>query len=232
MTRRRWTWVALAILGGFTAAGALWSVFGPDRIVLTTSELQARINRSLPREFRGVTVERATVTVADDRVALRVETHAAVLGQTFSAVVYARGIPRFSPDRGEFFFDADEVKVTDFAATGGSVAVRIDRLGASLRERAEAAAGKLVEVGLRAYLAERPVYRFKDDLKGIVLKAAVSNVATRGDAILITMSLVTLTVMTAASLAALLVITFLMAQLVRHPDWGLSVLEAAIDSPS
>jgi hypothetical protein len=232
MTIRRCTWFALAILGVLAAASALWSVFGPDRIVLTTSQIQARINRSLPREFRGVTVEQATVTVADDRVALRVETRAAVLGQTFSAVVHARGVPRFSPDRGEFFFDADEVKVTDFAATGGSVAGRLDRLGASFKERAEALAGKMAAAGLRAYLAERPVYRFKDDLKGIVLKAAVSNVAIQGDAVLITVSLVTLTVMTAVSLAALLAIAFLMVQLFRHPDWAVSVVEAALDSPS
>lgn len=230
MTRRRWTWFALAVLSGLTTAGAVRSAFGPDRIVLTTSQLQSRINRSLPREFRRVTVEQATVTVADDWVALRAETHAAVLGQTFSAVVYGRGIPRFSPDRGEFFFDADEVKVTDFAVTGGSVAGRLDRLGASFRERAEAVAGNMVAAGLRAYLAERPVYRFKDDFKGIVLKAAVSNVAIQGDAILITVSLVTLTVMTAVSLAALLVITFLMIHLVRHPDWGLPVPESGLSS--
>jgi len=222
MTRRRLAWIALWSLGLLAAAGALWSVFGPDRITLTAGEIQERVNRSLPREFKGVTVEQATVTVADGRVALRVEARAAALGQSARATVSARGIPRFSAERGEIFFDADEVKVTDFAVTGGNVAGRIERLGA-LRERLETAAGNTIAVGLRTYLAERPVYRFKDDLKGIVLKAAISDIATHGDAIVITVSLVKLTETVAIYVAVLLFIMFLIIQLLRNPTWGLAL---------
>src|SRR5262245_7286838 len=123
MTRRRLAWIVLWSLGVPAAAGALWGMFGPDRITLTAGQIQERVNRNLPREFKGgVTVEQATVTLADDRVALRVDARAAALGQSAKATVSARGVPRLSTERGEIFFDADEVKVTDFAVTGGNVA--------------------------------------------------------------------------------------------------------------
>ena len=224
MTRRRLAWIALVSLGVLAAFGALWGMFGPDRITLTTGQIQERVNRNLPREFKNVTVEQATVTVADGRVALRVETRAAAVGQSARATVSARGVPRFSAERGEIFFDADEVKVTDFAVTGGNVAGRIDRLGA-LRERLETAAGNAIAAGLKVYLAERPVYRFKDDFKGIVLKAAISDIVMRDDAIVITLSLVKLTEMVAVYVIALLVIMVLIVLLLRHPSWGLLALD-------
>jgi hypothetical protein len=224
MTRRRLAWIVLSSLGVLAAVGALWSMFGPDRITLTAPQIQERVNRSLPREFKGVTVEQATVTVADGRVALRVEARAAAVGQSARATVSARGVPRLAAERGEIFFDADEVKVTDFAVTGGNVAGRIDRLGA-LRERVETAAGNAIAAGMKVYLAERPVYRFKDDFKGIVLKAAISDIATRGDAVVITLSLVKLTEMVAIYVGALLIIMVLIVLLFRHPDWGLMALD-------
>ncbi|HMK78627.1 MAG TPA: DUF1439 domain-containing protein, partial [Xanthobacteraceae bacterium] len=224
-TRRRLAWISLVVAGVLVAAGALWSVFGPDKITLTQSELQQRVNRALPRTFKGVTVEQANVTVADGRVALRVDTQAAVLGQSFRASVAARGVPRFSADDGALFFDADDVKVADFAVTGGKVA---ERLG-PLRERAETAAGKAIELAIKTYLAERPVYRFKDDFKGIVLKAVVAGVATQDDAVIISVTLVKLTKMVAISIALLLGILYLIIQLVRHPGWGLAALGIATD---
>jgi hypothetical protein len=84
MTKRQLSWVALAVLGPFALLGALWSAFGPDKIVLTTAQLQERINRALPREFKAVTVEQASVAVADSRVALRVQAHAAALGHALT----------------------------------------------------------------------------------------------------------------------------------------------------
>lgn len=227
MTRRRLAWIVLVSLGVLAAVGAVWGMFGPDRVTLTASQLQERVNRMLPRQFKGgVTVDQATVTVTGGQVALWVETRAAALGQSLKATVSARGVPSFSAERGEVFFDADEIKVMDFAVTGGSVAGRLERLGA-LRERVETAAGNAIAAGIKAYLAERPVYRFKDDLKGIVLKATISDIATRDDAIVITISVVTFNVLAAVSVAALLTILFLIVQLYQYPNWGLSAVDAA-----
>jgi hypothetical protein len=232
MTRRQLAWIALTVLAALAMVGTLWSAFGPDKIVLTTAQLQERVNRALPREFKGVTVEQATVTVADSRLALRVEASAAALGQTLKAVVSARGVPRYDSERGEIFFDAEDVKVTDFSLAGGNLAARIDRSGGALRDRVEAAAGNLIAAGLKAYLAARPVYRFKDDFKGLVLKAAIADVATQPDAVVITVSLVKLTETVGIDLALLLVFLVLIIALVRHPSWGLELLGAALDGAS
>src|SRR5205085_1871920 len=63
----RLAWIAASLFGLLALAGAGWSAFGPERIILTEPLLQERINRQLPREFRGVTVERAAVSLADGR---------------------------------------------------------------------------------------------------------------------------------------------------------------------
>ncbi len=198
MTKRQRSWVGLAVLGAFALLGMLWSAFGPDKIVLTTAQLQERVNRALPREFKGVTLSHA-----------------------LRAVVSARGAPRYDSESGEIFFDAEDVKVTDFALAGGNLGERLDRLPSAIRDRVEAAAGTAVAAGLRTYLAARPIYRFKDDFKGTILKAAISDVATQDDAIVIAVSLLKFTLMVAANLAVLVVIVFLVVLLVRHPSWGL-----------
>jgi hypothetical protein len=111
MTARSLAWIALAVLGLLAIAGALWSAFGTSRIVLTDAQLQERINRQLPHEVKGVTIERATVTIAENRIALRVEARASALGRTLTGAASARGIPRYDAERGELFFDADDVKL-------------------------------------------------------------------------------------------------------------------------
>jgi hypothetical protein len=230
MSKRLLAWIALVVLGVLAMLGTLWSAFGPDRIVLTAAQLQERVNLALPREFKGVTVERATIALADNRVALRVEVRANALGQTMTAVVSARGVPTYVAEGGELFFDAEDVKVADFAVASGKLGERIDRLGAAFRERAQAAAGNVIAAGAKAYLAARPVYRFKDDLKGIVLKAAVADVAIQADTIAVTLSLVRLTETVAIGLATFGLILLLIVLLVRNPGWGLSILVGAVDA--
>jgi Protein of unknown function (DUF1439) len=216
MTKRRVVWIGLAALGALVVAGLAWAAFGPTTIVLTAPQLQERINRALPREFKGVTVERATVTIADEKVALRVEARASALGQTLSTAVSARGVPRYEPAQGEIFFDPEDVKIEDAALAGGALA---ERLSARLGERA-ATFRSTAAAGVTAYLAARPVYRFKDDLKGIVGKAALGDISMRPDAIVITVSVARLTTTVAIGLAALLVIVVLVVQLIRHRRWG------------
>ena len=71
MTKRRLAWIALGALGVLIVAGLAWEAFGPTTIVLTAPQIQERINRALPREFKGATVERASVTIVDGKIALR-----------------------------------------------------------------------------------------------------------------------------------------------------------------
>jgi hypothetical protein len=72
----------------------------------------------------------------------------------------------------------------------------------------------------KAYLAARPVYSLKDDLKSLVLKRAITGVTIEGNAVAIGVSLFNLSVMVAIFLLALLAILVVVVQLIRHPGWG------------
>jgi len=231
VSRRRLAWIACGLLVLFAVAGGLWSAFGTNRIVLTQAQIQERVNRQLPRDVKGVTVERITVTVADDRIGLRVEVRATALDRSVAAVASARGTPRYDADEGEVFFDADDVKLETVSIGGDDPAGRAERLGSRLGgrigdaikqnlPRVEGAAGDLIAAGVKAYLAARPVYRFKDDLKGVVLKATLRDIAIEGSTVVISVSVVNLTVILAVFAATLLGVVVLIIWLFRHPAWG------------
>lgn len=230
MTRRQLAWIFLGTVGAVAAAGVAWSVLGTNRIVLTEPQIQERVNRQLPREVKGITVERTAVAVADNRIALRVDVHATALNQTFAATAFARGTPRYDGERGEVFFDADDVKLEKFSVEGGNPGGRAGELGSrlggrvgeALKDRLEGTAGNLISAGVKAYLAARPVYRFKDDVKGVMLKAALHDVAIEGSTVVISVSIISLTVLLAVLLVALLGAVVLVVLLIRHPAWGRS----------
>ena len=198
MKRPRLFWTAVLLLAALTLAGAGVSAFGPERIALTDADLQERVNRALPRQFHSVTVERGTVSVADGRITVRVETRASALGKTVATAAVARGIPKYNAEQGEVFFDADDVKIED-SGSGGLVKQLGIRIGGKLGEkieqnmpRVEDAAAGLVAGSIKSWLASRPVYRFKDDIKGVVLKATLKDIAVEGDTLVIGVSLIRL----------------------------------------
>jgi hypothetical protein len=173
-------------------------------------------------------VDSATVAIADGRIELTVEVHATTLGQGFAATASARGLPVYDAERGELLFDADNVAVSRIRPTGGNLAERLDR--SRLGQRLEETAGKLVAAGIKAYLAARPVYRLKDDVKGIVLKAAVTDVAIEGNRLVVMVSLISLTRTVALFLCLLVLAVILLAQLRLHPGWGIGLLADATDA--
>jgi hypothetical protein len=195
MTRPRLL-LAAVLLSALTLGGAALSAFGPERIALTQDALQERINRELPRQFRSVTVERATIALADGRITVRAETRASALGKTIASATVARGVPQYNAERGEVFFDADDVKIED-SGSGGLVKQLGLRIGGKLGEKLEqnmpkvedAAAG-LVAGSIKAWLASRPVYRFKEDIKGLVFKATLKDMTVEGDTLVIGVSLI------------------------------------------
>ncbi len=209
MKRPRLFWTAVLLLAAVTVAGAGLSAFGPERIELTEGDLQERVNRALPRQFHNVTVERGTVGVAGGRITVRVETRATALGKTIATAAVARGVPQYNAERGEIFFDADDVRIEDSGAGGivKQLNIRIGgKLGQQLEQnmpRVENAAAGLVAGSIKAWLAARPVYRFKDDIKGVVFRATLNDLAIDGDKLVIGVSLIRLSGAAAAWLAGL-----------------------------
>jgi len=74
--------------------------------------------------------------------------------------------------------------------------------------------------GVKAYLAARPVYRFKDDVKGVVLKATIGDIAIVGETLVIDLSPIKLTATVAFWLLGLALVLFVAVWLVRRPGWG------------
>ena len=222
MSRRRIAWIVVVLVGLLSAAGLLWSIFGSDRLTFTAAELQSRLNQQLPRTARDVTIERVDVALADNRLALHIAMQARVLQQPVSASVSARGVPRFAADEAAMYFDADEIKIEQLAIAGRTV---LGEEGGRLSNAVRSALQGVAESGIKA----RPVYRFKDDFKGVVLKAALVDVAIEQNTLAVTFSLWNLT-MTAAMFALILIILVLVIYwLIRHPLWGLGIIDAAVN---
>jgi hypothetical protein len=221
MSKRKLAWIALALTGALAAAGLLYSMVGTTKLVLTEPQLQARLNQQLPKTVRDVTIERVAVHLADNRLALRIDIQGTVLRQSVSAVVAARGVPRYEAQGGELYFDADEVRIGQLTIAGRNVLGDEER---GQRGRAAEATGsavqRLAEAAIKAYLATRPVYRFKDDFKGFVLKAALVDVAIEQNALVVTLSLWNLTVAAATWALLFLGVLVLIYLLVSRPHWG------------
>ena len=225
MSRRKIAWIVIALVGLLSAAGLVWSMFGSDRLTFTAAELQSRLNQQLPRTARDVTIERVDVALADNRLALRIATQARVLQQPVSATVSARGVPRYEAHEAVIYFDADEIKIERLAIAGRTVVGEGGRLGNAVRSTLQGVA----ENGIKAYLATRPVYRLKDDFKGLVLKAALVDVTIEQNNLAVTFSLWNLTVATGMFVLILIILVLVIYWLIRHPLWGLGIVDAVVN---
>jgi Protein of unknown function (DUF1439) len=226
MSRRRIAWIVIVLVGVLSAAGLVWSMFGSDRLTFTAADLQSRLNQQLPRTVRDVTIERVDVALADNRLALRIAMQARVLQQPVSATVSARGVPRYEAHDAAMYFDADDIKIEQLAIAGRTV---VGEEGGRLGNTVRSTLRGVAESGIKAYLATRPVYRFKDDFKGVVLKAALVNVAIEQNTLAVTFSLRNLTVATGVFVLGLIILVLAIYWLIRHPRWGLDVVDAVVN---
>ena len=211
MSKRTLAWIAIAFVGLVAGAGVLWAMFGTSRISITESDIQAPLNQKLPMTVKELTIERVAVQLADNRLALRIDVQGTVLRQPISAAVSARGVPRYEARTGQLFFDADDVKVVQVTIGKKTVIGEADTQG-----RVAETVQRLAEAAIKAYLAARPVYQFRNDLKGIVAKAALSGVAIEQNNLVVTLSIWNLMVMVAIFGLALIVVLYLISLLIRH----------------
>lgn len=227
MSRRKLAWIAVAVIGVLAIGGLLFSVFRTSKLAFTEPEIQERLNLQLPKTVRGVTVERVAVHLAQNTLALRIEVHGAVVRRPVAAVVSAQGVPRYERRSAELYFDADDVKIDQFTIAGRTVIGADDSATRTpMVEAAGSAVQRLADAAIKAYLATRPVYRFKNDFKGIVLKASLVGVTVAQNSLVVTFSLWNLTATCAIYAAVLIGILAIGYLLIRHPLWG---LETVID---
>src|SRR5215475_9281387 len=226
MSKRKIAWIVVALVGLLSAAGLVWSVFGPEKLTFTAAELQSRLNQQLPRTVREVAIERVDVALADNQLALRIAVQARVLQQPISATVSGRGVPRYAAPETAMYFDADDIKIEQLAIAGRTV---VGEEGGRLSNTVRSTLQGVAESGIKAYLAARPVYRLKDDFKGVVLKATLVNVAIEQNNLTVTFSLCNMTVTTGLFVLCFILVVLAIYWLIRHPLWGLIIVGAVVN---
>ena len=102
-------------------------------------------------------------------------------------------MPRYESETGQIFFDADAVEVDRLTLAGKTGTSEDDLVKRKrLAEVASSIVQHVAEAAIKAYLANRPVYRFGDNFAGAVAKATLRDVAIEQGAVLITFSIWTL----------------------------------------
>jgi hypothetical protein len=220
MSKRKLAWLVVAVVAAVALAGLLWSLLGTSRLAFTEPDIQARLNKELPKTVKDVTVERVTVHLADRRLALTVDLHGALLRQPLMAALSARGVPRYEAQSGELYFDVDDVKIDQLTIAGRSIGGD-DAAGGPRAQAAGATVRRIAETAMQVYFAAQPVYRFKEDFKGFVLRAALKDVTIEQNAVMVTFSIWNVTA-TVAVLAVVLigVLSAAVYLLMRHPPRG------------
>ena len=221
MTKRAMAWTCALLVGCIAAAALLASLFGTTTITFSESDIQARLNAQLPRTLKDVTVESVTARLAAGRIALRTAVSGTTLRQPFSAVVTARGVPRYDAGRGAVYFDPDDVGLEQLVVRGRTLAGEDEAAGRGrVAEAANAAVRRIAEAAIKTYLASRPVYRFKDDFKGSVLKATITGVEITGTGLAISVSLLQVSAYVIGSAIMLILALAVVGFLLRNPLWG------------
>lgn len=182
--------------------------FGKKQIVLTQGDIQRRLNAQLPREVvTGVQVSSATTQIANDALRCNIILQGKRLGTTFKLKVNAHGVPSYDRASGSFYFRADTFDVEEFNFGGKGLAERMEKASqryitnAGLQHAVSDASPKIekwatdmAEKGAVFVLGKTPIYRLKDDFKGLVIKGSLDSLRVEGDRLVINISFLRLTI--------------------------------------
>jgi hypothetical protein len=214
MTRKGWLWAAAVALFLLAIAG-FWGIYGTQRVTFSEAQVQELINKQLDKDVpvkgaahllvKTINVRSATVHIQDGRVLVLIDVEGTLrTNKKFSLTAYAIGVPAYS--FGELFFKPDKIEVQKFAYEGtsptelfGRFAKRYisdDKARQLVEDKAPAIEGWMTTVAQSAVvhtLEERPVYRLKDGVKGLLIKASLESVAIDQDRVAVTFSIWQLT---------------------------------------
>lgn len=245
MTRRTLMWAGVVLLF-LLAVGGLWAVYGVRTVTLTEAQIQERINKQIDKDFRvkgvahllvkTVKVKDAVVHIQDDHIIVLIDVEGTLRGnKKFTLTAYSVGVPAYS--LGEFFFRPDKVEVQKFAYEGSTPTelftrfsrryVSDDKARQLIEDKAPKAEEWMTVVAENAatsFLARRPVYRPKDDMRGLLIKASLESVKVDQSQIVITFSLWQLTVSVLFGLLCLIGCIATIWVLIKHPFLGLTTI--------
>ena len=202
-----WLVVALLLAGG--VALMLWS--GETTLSLTQEEIQSGVDAGLGKDFpvkgpaqaivKSLRADSAKALIHDGRIDFLIDATGVLRNdKTFSVSVFAAGAPRY--EDAAFYFEPEKIEVKNLAFAGATPGELIARFAErhGLRDPAEqfleGEAKRLqqlvapIAAGLaKEILAHRPIYRLRDDMKGMLIKSSLQTVRVAGDRLDITVKL-------------------------------------------
>jgi hypothetical protein len=214
MTRRVLMWAGVVALFLLAIVG-FRGVYGTHRVTFTEAQVQEIVNKQLDKDFpvkgaahllvKTINVRSATIHIQDNRIIALVDVEGTLrTNKTFTLTAYAIGVPTYS--FGELFFKPDKIEVQKFAYEGSRPTELFSRFAKRylsddkkrqlVEDTAPAVEGWMTTVAQNAAmrtLEERPVYRLKDGVKGLLIKASLESVIIDQDRIAVTFSIWQLT---------------------------------------
>ena len=208
-------------------------MFGRTTISIDQLQAQSRINAQLPKEvFKGGTVTDTQVVFNEHDLETTITLKGNKFGKNFTLLVTAVGVPEYRRAEGAFYFRPSQITIKEFSYDhSGQLANKLKVMAdkyvtnTGVRQAITDAAPHLetwmteaAQKGATSVLQRVPVYRLKDDIKGLLIQASLESLQLEDAHIKIVVSFWSLTKWVVALLLMALVMIAIIIGLITHPD--------------
>jgi hypothetical protein len=199
--KRTTAWVLATLTIIIALSGAAWTAFGTSEVALSESEIQSKIDSTMPFEVKeDITLSEVKVDLSGDKINLQFKASATKYGTTYNLAVHTTADLEYRSGEGKFFFHPSLVQIDSLSANGGPAVEKATALlekwvnpEHGQREELLAKAKTLLNAGVQkaveATLNRVPVYTLKDDLKGSVARLAIESVEIKNGSVIAHLSL-------------------------------------------
>lgn len=206
--------VLILVIG---VAGIIWAMTGTKQISMDEATIQAKIDAKMPIEKKGVRITNVRLDLSNDRINLSFDASTQKMGTEFKMRVATIGNMRYDEKLSAFYFEPEEVKISDIQANAvdirGTVRDFVKKLGskkivekgAELAAKADKAIQSAIQEAAAAALQRIPVYEVEDDFKGRMTQAALKKVEVQNHKVIAHVSIWQLTIAAFGYITAIVV---------------------------
>lgn len=237
MTKRRVAWSCVVLLAFTSLVVGLFGLSGTRTIRVGESEIQKRVEAQLPKEHKGVRLTKATVNLLEYDVRITLTLEGKALGQSFSLEASGVGVPDYRQEEQAFYFLPSKLTVSKLEYSGESATDKMGKFAdryitdPKLKEKVEKSLPGVkqwvednLEPRVLSIFGNMPLYKPKNDMKGIVIKATLEKLSVENGALVLSFSLLQLTKTVIFCLLTLLGAIVMVGALLAFPGWGLAVI--------